>query len=132
MFRQLPSSGLFLLNYSGMGGLPDDEISLSVLLGSSYYNTKYTVSSLLVLGLSYLVHYTLYTFIYITLFSLLHNIFVTQLPQRLVSYFNYIYIYIIYISESTIQKIYINGSAQKFICIFYSRQELITTVPCRI
>jgi hypothetical protein len=56
MFRQLPSSGLFLLNYSGMGGgLPDDEISLSVLFGSSYYNTKYTVSSLLVLGLSYLV-----------------------------------------------------------------------------
>jgi hypothetical protein len=51
MFRQLLSSGLFLLNYSGMG-LPDDEIKLSVLLGSSYYNTKYTVSSLLVLGQS--------------------------------------------------------------------------------
>jgi hypothetical protein len=55
MFRQLPSSGLFLLNFSGMEGLPDDKISLSVLLGSSFYNTKYTVSSLLVLGLSYLV-----------------------------------------------------------------------------
>jgi hypothetical protein len=34
MFRQLPSSGLFLLNFSGMEGLPDDEISLLVLLGS--------------------------------------------------------------------------------------------------
>jgi hypothetical protein len=43
MFRQLPSSGYFLLNFSGMEGVPDDEISLSVLLvGSFYYNTMYT------------------------------------------------------------------------------------------
>jgi hypothetical protein len=40
-----------------MEGVPDDEISLSVLLvGSFYYNTKYTgVQIFVVLGLSFLV-----------------------------------------------------------------------------